>query len=68
MVKSRRKGINSTLSDQMCIICTDAGWHRYRFGEESKGRIGVFLLQCIQGGQGHYGAFHCEPLWDYSEA
>ena len=47
---------------------TGGGWVRYRFGEESKGRTGVFLVQCIQGGRGHYGAFHCEPLCDYPEA
>ena len=43
------------------------GWVRYRCGEDNKGRTGAFLLQCIQGGRGHYEAFHCEPLWDYPE-
>ena len=46
---------------------TGGGWVRYRCGEDSKGRAGAFLLQCIQGGRGHYGAFHCEPLWDFPE-
>ena len=46
---------------------TGGGWVRYKYQEDSDVRRGALLLQVIQGGRGHYGAFHCEPLWDFPE-
>ena len=43
------------------------GWVRYKHGPESNARGPAFLVQTIQGGRGHYNAFHCEPLPDFPE-